>query len=207
MTATTPPDDLTPGGAQAPPSTFADLVVLLDENDAPSGTADRLTVHSAHTPLHLAFSLHLVDEQGRTLLTRRALSKKTWPGVWTNTCCGHPRPGEDVAEAAVRRTGEELGIDLTSVDVHLALPDFRYRAVDASGIVEHEVCPVHVAFVDSSLALDPDPAEVAEKMWVDWANLHGAVLRTPFAFSPWMVLQVTALGPDITSRHWEGPTR
>lgn len=206
MTVTNPPDDLTPGRAQAPHDP-QDLVVLLDDDDAPCGTANRLTVHDEHTPLHLAFSLHLVDRQGRTLLTRRALSKKTWPGVWTNTCCGHPRPEENVAEAAVRRTGEELGIDLSSVEVHLALPDFRYRAVDASGIVEYEVCPVHIAVVDQAPPLNPDPAEVAEQIWVDWANLYGAVQRTPFAFSPWMVLQVQALGPDITSRHWEGPTR
>ncbi len=179
------------------PPEVEDQVVLLDGQDAPCGTADRLTVHGRHTPLHLAFSLHLLDRAGRTLLTRRALSKKTWPGVWTNTCCGHPRPGEEIRAAVVRRTREELGLDLPAADVQLVVPSFRYRAVDASGIVEHEVCPVHVAVADRPPVPEPDPAEVAEHVWVAWPDLYQAVRRAPFAFSPWLVLQMDALGPDI----------
>lgn len=184
------PDDV-PTGA-APP---ADEVVLLDDQGRPSGAAPRLEVHGADTPLHLAFSLHLLDEQGRTLLTRRALSKKTWPGVWTNSCCGHPRPGEPMPSAVRRRVGQELGVQVPEPTPVLA--DFRYRAVDASGVVEHEVCPVHAVVVATDLALDPDPDEVAEHAWVAWGDLHEAVLRTPVVFSPWMVLQVRRLGPDV----------
>ena len=139
--------------------------------------------------------------EGRTLVTRRALSKTTWPGVWTNSCCGHPRPGEAVADAVRRRAGEELGVDPTALDdLEVVLPDFRYRAVDAGGVVEHEVCPVHVAVVPADLALAPDPAEVAEHAWVPWADLHGAVTRTPMAFSPWLALQAGELGPGLATR-------
>lgn len=175
------------------PSTAAlDQVVLLHDDGTPSGTASRLDVHDARTPLHLAFSVHLVDPDGRTLLTRRALAKRTWPGVWTNSCCGHPRPGEDPTSAASRRVSEELGIEAGELDV--VLPDFRYRAVDAGGVVENEVCPVHVALVPRGTVPSPDAAEVAEHAWVQWADLHASALSTPVVFSPWLVSQLRELG-------------
>lgn len=183
------PPQTTPSGREEAP----DEVVLVDEVGRPIGTAPRLLVHTTDTPLHLAFSVHLIDPAGRTLLTRRALSKRTWPGVWSNSCCGHPRPAEVVADAVRRRVREELGLALDELEV--VLPDFRYRAVDPGGVVEHEICPVHVARLDHAPELDPDPAEVAEHAWVPWADLHAAITAMPALFSPWMVLQVRELGP------------
>jgi len=166
-----------------------DEVVLVDDDARPVGTARRLTVHDEDTPLHLAFSLYLFDRDGRVLLTRRALTKKTWPGVWTNACCGHPRPGEADADAVRRRLGEELGVRVEGLSV--AIPEFRYRAVDASGIVEHEICPVFVGTVADDL--DPDPAEVAEHAWVAWESLVATVRATPHLLSPWAAQQVLLL--------------
>ena len=83
---------------------------------------------------------------GLVLMTRRALTKRTWPGVWTNACCGHPQPGEPFEDAIERRLAEELGARATAIAP--VLPDFRYEAVDASGIRENEVCPVFVATLD-----------------------------------------------------------
>ena len=169
-----------------------DLVVLLDDAGQPIGTAPRATVHSTHTPLHLAFSCHLRDEAGRTLVTRRALSKRTWPGVWTNSFCGHPRPGETFEDAVRRHARHELGliVDLVT-DLEPLLPDFRYRAVDAAGIVENEVCPVFTAVAVGEPA--PNPDEVAELRWVDVADVLSVVERAPWALSPWLVEQAPAL--------------
>jgi isopentenyl-diphosphate Delta-isomerase len=170
------------------PSEPGELVVLLDNDGAPIGTADKIAVHSTDTPLHLAFSCHLFNAAGEVLVTRRALGKATWPGVWTNSFCGHPAPGEAMNDAVRRRAGFELGVTLDSLE--LSLPDFRYRAVDASGIVENELCPVYRATVSAEIV--PNPDEVAEFAWVDPIALSASVAATPFAFSPWIVLQLDA---------------
>lgn len=167
-----------------------DLVVLVDQDGVPVGSAPRIAVHTDATPLHRAFSLYLRGGDGRLLLTRRALTKVTWPGVWTNSCCGHPRPAEQTADAVRRRTRQELGVEVA--DLRCVLPQYRYRAVDASGVVENELCPVFVAdLVGTQIA--PDPAEVAEHAWVDWSALVTAVAATPMVFSPWAADQVTRL--------------
>lgn len=170
-----------------------DLVVLLDDDGRPVGTAPRARVHTHETPLHLAFSLYVVDTEGRLLLTRRATGKTAWPGVWTNSCCGHPRPDEGIAAAVRRRTAEELGLEVHDLDV--VLPDFRYRAVDASGVVEHEICPVHLTVVPVGTEPRPDPAEVAEHAWLPWTDVRRTAERSPFLLSPWMVEQVEQLVP------------
>jgi len=168
-----------------------ETVVLVDDDGTPVGTAPKATVHSAETPLHLAFSCHVFDERGRVLVTRRALAKKTWPGVWSNAFCGHPAPGEDMVDAIGRRAQRELGLAIS--DVSVALPDFRYRAVDASGIVENEICPVFTARAASDP--NPEPDEVSEWAWIEPEELREAVAAAPFAFSPWLGWQL---------RDWEG---
>lgn len=170
----------------------AELVVLLAEDGTPLGTQEKATVHTLDTPLHLAFSTHVFDREGRILVTRRALGKKAWPGVWTNSFCGHPAPGEDFEDAVHRRAAQELGFTVT--DVRVALPDFRYRAVDAGGIVENEICPVYTAVADSAVA--PLPEEVMDFQWVEPAGLVRAVTASPWAFSPWLTLQLPLLYPQ-----------
>lgn len=166
-----------------------ELVVLLDADGTPIGSAPKARVHSDSTPLHLAFSCYLLDDEGRLLITRRSLEKQAWPGVWTNSCCGHPAPGEPLEDAVQRRLRHELGTSAT--DLRLVLPDFEYRAVDASGIVEHERCPVFVGRIAEPL--EPEPSEVAEWHWVDPDDVRAGVLATPWAFSPWLVLQAEQL--------------
>jgi isopentenyl-diphosphate delta-isomerase len=164
-------------------------VVLLDAHGDAVGSDLKSTVHTENTPLHLAFSCHVLNTSGEVLVTRRALRKKTWPGVWTNSFCGHPQPDEVPTDSVARRAWHELGLDIT--DLELVLPDFRYRAVDASGIVENEICPVYLARTDTEPV--PNPLEVMDVAWVDPAALGESIARTPWAFSPWLVLQAAQL--------------
>jgi len=184
----------------------ADLVVLLDEEGRPSGTAPRATVHDASTPLHLAFSCYLLDDDDRLLLTRRAVTKRTWPGVWTNSFCGHPRPGEETAAAVHRYAAHELGLEPVAddgtvlADVRCVLPRFRYRAVDPRGVVENEVCPVFSAryspAVHGELRLHPEEAE--ECRWLPVDEVRGALAAAPWALSPWLREQ----GAELEAIGW-----
>ena len=159
-----------------------ELVALLADDGTPTGTAPKATVHDIDTPLHLAFSCFLHNDAGEVLMTRRALSKRTWPGVWTNSFCGRPGPEEPFAAAIERRARQELGCAVT--DITEVLPDFRYRAVDASGVVENEICPVFTARLVGEVR--PSADEVAEFAWIDPDDLGRALAAAPFAFSPWL---------------------
>lgn len=174
-------------------TTQDDVVVLVDEQGRQLGTAPRTTFHTHETPLHLAFSVYMRDHLGRVLMTRRATDKVTWAGVWTNAACGHQRPDEGPLKAAMRRVPEEIGA--VPQNLRVALPDFRYRAVDASGVVENELCPVMVAEVEAE-DLVFNPTEVAEHAWVDWADLRRTAASMPHLLSPWSVDQINALGDD-----------
>ncbi|WNB87631.1 isopentenyl-diphosphate Delta-isomerase [Cellulomonas sp. ATA003] len=169
------------------------MVVLLDESGGHIGVADKAEVHTPSTPLHLAFSCHVLDEEGRVLVTRRALSKRTWPGVWTNSFCGHPGVDEPMEDAVARRGLQELGLTLT--DVELVDPDFRYRATDASGIVENEICPIYFARTTQAPAANPD--EVMDLAWVAPADLVRAVEAAPWAMSPWLVSSLDRIAPHL----------
>ncbi|MEU4693544.1 isopentenyl-diphosphate Delta-isomerase [Actinoplanes sp. NPDC023714] len=168
-------------------------VILLDESGTAIGVADKQTVHTDSTPLHLAFSCYIFDSAGRFLVSQRALTKKTWPGIWTNSVCGHPAQGEAMTDAVRRRAGFELG--LTLGEVRLVLPSFRYRA-ELDGVVENEMCPVFYATAATDPA--PNPDEVEATRWVPWESFLSSA-RTDDAYSPWCRLQIaelTALGAN-----------
>ncbi len=170
-------------------SETTELVVLVDDEGNAVGTAPKATVHHARTPLHLAFSCYLFDEAGRLLLTQRALHKPTWPGVWTNSFCGHPGPGEEMSEAVRRRAEQELGVRLDRLQ--LTLPTFRYDATMANGVMENELCPVFTAVAAGEVRTDPAEVEAVE--WVEWTAFRDEVLAGERDISPWCVLQVGEL--------------
>lgn len=170
-------------------------MVLVDDGGNAIGTAPKASVHGPETPLHLAFSSYVFDPAGRVLLTRRAAHKITWPGVLTNSCCGHPLPGEPLDHAVTRRLSYELGLPAERAD--LLLPTFSYRAVMGNGVVEHELCPVYRVTVDAPAV--PNPDEVGETLWMPWEEFARRVLDGSLDISPWCAEQVPllmGLGPD-----------
>ncbi len=168
------------------------LIVLLDPSGRALGVAPRSTVHHDSTPFHLAFSCHVVDADGRVLLSRRAASKRTWPCVWTNACCGHPQPGESLRQAVTRHLADELGLAPTGMA--MALPDFAYRAAMDDGTVEHELCPVVVVSVEGDPR--PNPDEVDDVAWMPWEDVVERARTRPTTLSPWFVSQIEELDGD-----------
>ena len=173
-----------------------EMVVLCAPDGTAAGVMPKRLVHHHATPLHLAFSCYLFDHDGNFLVTRRARSKRTWPGVTTNSCCGHPSPDETLTVAIKRRIIQELGVAAT--DIKPVLPAFSYKAEMDNGVVENEICPVFTGFADPA-ALAPNPEEVDSTEWISWPTFATAVLSGERQVSPWCALQVSELarlGPD-----------
>lgn len=157
-----------------------DRIILVDEADREVGSAEKLSAHRDGGRLHRAFSIVLFDPRGRMLLQRRAAGKYHFGGLWTNACCGHPRPGEELAAAARRRLREELGVDAELREVF----SFVYTASDPrSGLTEREFDHVFVGALDADLR--PDPDEIDALRWVDCAELLREVRAHPDRYTPW----------------------
>jgi isopentenyl-diphosphate delta-isomerase len=171
-------------------------VVLVDEADREIGLADKGSIHTESTPLHRGFSLFGFDDAGQLLLQRRALTKKTWPGIWSNTVCGHPQSGETYEAAAKRRLAFELGIKLAQTDIIMALADYRYR-YEHTGVVENEICPVMIARIDR--LVDPNPDEVAETRWIIWQDFLNEI-NQPNEYSEWCVEEAQLLSKSPVFR-------
>ena len=157
-----------------------DLVVLVDENDRAIGSAPKLEVHERGL-LHRAVSLLLRDDRGRFLLQRRASKKYHSAGLWSNTCCGHPRPGESNESAALRRLRDEMGIWEVKIR---RVSAFLYRTAVGNGLVEHEVD--HVLVGEWNGDPKPDPSEVSEWRWVTESALYADLADNPDRYTPWL---------------------
>lgn len=161
-----------------------ELVILVDEENNPVGTMPKSEVHRRTTPLHRAFSCFLWRSDGQLLLQQRSLDKGTWPGVWSNSVCGHPLPGEAPEDAVRRRLRKELGIGDAALE--LVLPEYRYRASYLE-VEENEICPVWIGVTDERPR--PSSEEVNDIRWIDWDRFVSGVQADsePFfqALSPW----------------------
>jgi len=166
------------------------LVVLVDETNHEVGVSDKLAAHQPPALLHRAVSVLLHDDLGRILLQRRSPAKYHFAGLWANTACGHPMPGESVESAARRRLAAELR---TSAGPLTPVGAFVYQAVDpVSGLMEHELDHVLVGPVDGSV--EPVPEEVAEVRWCSPAEVAARIEARPETVVPWLALVLPYLG-------------
>lgn len=157
-------------------------MVLVDQMNNPIGTRLKAEVHTAETPLHRAFSCFLFNGEGQLLLQQRAKSKKTWPLIWSNSCCGHPMPGEPFEDAVRRRLDFELGMDAERL--YCMVPRYNYR-YEMFGVVEHEICPVFVAYTLKTPK--PNPSEVEQIFWISWESFLDEIESRPERYSQWCV--------------------
>jgi isopentenyl-diphosphate delta-isomerase len=167
-----------------------EYVVLVDEEDAPLGEGEKLAVHRAGQ-LHRAFSVFAFNADGELLLQRRALGKYHSGGLWTNSACGHPRPGEATADAARRRLGEELGIGCGELEPAGTL---RYRA-DILDLVENELDHLFATTVEHDPV--PDPDEIMEYRYVSPDELDAWLAAAPAEFTAWFAPAWAIVSPRV----------
>ncbi|MGB9577160.1 MAG: isopentenyl-diphosphate Delta-isomerase [Candidatus Micrarchaeia archaeon] len=153
-------------------------VILVDENDRELGVGEKMEVHR-NGQLHRAFSIFVFNSDGKLLIHQRAKEKYHSGGLWTNTCCSHPRPGEKLDEAIHRRLVEEMGFDCPLKEVF----SFVYQVKFENGLFEHELDHVYIGKFDGDPK--PNPAEVMDWKWVDLRELRGDIKRNPDNYTYW----------------------
>ncbi len=153
-------------------------VILVDENDNEIGLMEKMEAHEKAL-LHRAFSVFVFNKKGELLLQQRALHKYHSGGLWTNTCCSHPRKGEEVIQSAHRRLMEEMGFDCELELKH----KFIYKAPFTNGLTEHELDYIFTG--EYEVAPNPNPDEVASFRWIEMAQLQKEIEEHPENFTVW----------------------
>jgi len=155
-----------------------DKVILVDKNDNQVGLMPKLEAHEKGV-LHRAFSIFIFNSKYELLLQKRASSKYHSGGLWTNTCCSHPREGEDTLDAANRRLDEEMGIKTSLRKVY----DFIYKAELDNQLTEHEFDHVFYGVCDNDPILNKDEAE--DFKWVDMETLNNDIMKNEDNYTVW----------------------
>ncbi len=168
-----------------------EYVILVDENDQEIGTMEKMQAHR-EARLHRAFSVFVFNDQDEVMLHQRAFSKYHSGGLWTNTCCSHPRKGETVLEAAHRRLQEEMGFDC---DLREAF-NFTYKAALDNDLTEYELDHVVLGRFNGEPNLNPD--EVAAYKYMNWEELKQDVASNPDMYTEWFKIAL-----DEVDQHFE----
>lgn len=171
-------------------------LILVNGEDEPVGTLAKSACHDGAGVLHRAFSLFVLNAAGETLLQRRQGSKRLWPGYWANSCCSHPRPGEETSAAVCRRAKDELGLTVRPEFMF----KFQYRAAFAELGSEFELCSVYLGRVADGAVPRINRAEIAEWRWVGATALDRELREAPDAFAPWLMLEWPRLRRDYAER-------
>jgi isopentenyl-diphosphate Delta-isomerase len=157
---------------------MADQVILVNEKDEPIGFMDKMEVHR-QAKLHRAFSIFIFNEEGQMLLQQRAQHKYHSAGLWTNTCCSHPAPGEETISAAHRRLQEEMGFDAPLIKIF----DFTYKAGFDNGLTEHEFDHVFLGIYSGNI--NPDKNEVQDYGYRSMEEIRNALNDDPESYTAW----------------------
>ena len=168
-----------------------DLLILVDSSDEQIGALDKEACHNGSGKLHRAISVFIFNDDGDLLIQQRHTQKRLWGGVWSNSCCSHPRVGEETDVAAHRRVAEELGL---KTDLNF-LFKFEYRALDAEFGTEHELCSVYAGRVDCEPIVNTTEIQAWE--WVPSAELSQRVKQTPKDFTPWLQIEWARINAEF----------
>lgn len=166
-------------------------IILVDENDKVLGYGEKMEIHRKGQ-LHRCFSVIVLNSKGEILLQKRAEGKYHCPGLWSNTCCSHPYPQEDIKSAAKRRLREELGFvcDLEKVDV------FHYKAEFDNGLTENEID--HFFKGQHNGEIDPNPEEVGDIKWIGIEELKQDIEKNPDHYTVWLKIIIQKYWQELT---------
>lgn len=168
-----------------------EYVILVDEFDHALGTMEKMKAH-VDGELHRAFSVFIFNKNNELMLQQRALTKYHSPGLWTNTCCSHPREGEETSDAAHRRMKEEMGFDCDFEEAF----SFTYVADVGSGLTEHEFDHVFIGRSDASPVINRE--EVNDWTWKTMDEIRGEIATNPELYTEWFKIAF-----DEVDRHLE----
>ncbi len=153
-------------------------VILVDEHDVSVGAMEKMEAHEKAV-LHRAFSVFIFNKKGEMLLQQRAMSKYHSGGLWTNSCCSHPRPGEEIHQAASRRLTEEMGFTTPIKKVF----DFIYKADFSNGLTEYEFDHVFAGYYDGEII--PNENEVCNYQYRSMQQIESMLKQEPELFTVW----------------------
>jgi isopentenyl-diphosphate delta-isomerase len=160
-------------------------LILVDSEDRVVGHETKINAHLGDGILHRAFSIFLFSDDDKVLLQQRSGEKPLWPLFWSNSCCSHPRRGENLDQATHRRLREELAVD---ADLRF-LYKFEYQADFGALGAEHELCSVYVGKVSTPVAVDVNPSEIADWQWIPCVETDRMVVEEPERVTPWFSME------------------
>jgi isopentenyl-diphosphate delta-isomerase len=170
-----------------------ELLIVVDENDNVLDYKDKLICHQGEGILHRAFSIFIFNDKGEVLIQQRSDQKHLWPEYWSNSCCSHPRKGEELENAVQRRLAEELGIGAPLKHLFTFQYHARFRNVGS----EREMCAVYIGKSNDKIVMNPN--EIAEWKWVSINNLTSELAKHPERYTPWMKME----WEQMMIEHWD----